>query len=220
MTLVGSAATRTQAGFLLQTGKSLSGQLFLSSECSGVGVAQGRVAGTSVAIAVNQTAQTVNLTGSPSSDGSSISGHYSILSSGCGSSDVGTWSATRVKTLQGNFQGTFTSGVTGVPVSNFTGSLAQGVNTGSTSANLSGTTSSTNSPCFTNASISGLISGTSVVLNFVTSEGIALGQFRGASTTDATTVSGTYDFFNAQAQPLSCPGGDFGTAVLTVQASM
>lgn len=207
----------TQAGFVLQSGKALSGQLLLSGDCAGVGTAQGEINGASVSLTVNQSAQTIGLTGTVGSDNSSISGSYSILSSGCGSSEVGTWSGTRVKPLSGSLTGVFTSGVTGVAPFSFSGSVTQGPNLGTSQATLAGSMTSSNATCFADASLTGLISGTSVVLNLSSSQGMALGQIKGTATADATTVTGTYDFFNAQTPIPGCPGGDFGSVSLTLQ---
>jgi hypothetical protein len=209
--------TRTQSGFVLQAGKALAGQFLLSGTCAGLGSAQGTVNGSDVSLTVSQSAQTVGLTGSATGDGSSITGSYSILGSGCGSSETGTWTGTRVKTLTGSFNGMFTSGVAGVQPFSFSGNVTQGSNAGTSNATLSGSMTSTNAACFSSASITGLISGTAVVFNLATSEGISLGQFRGTASADATTVTGSYDFQNARQAVLNCPGGDFGTGVLSVQ---
>jgi hypothetical protein len=210
-------SSNAQSGFVLQSGKSLRGQFLLTGNCAGVGTAQGEMNGANVSLTVNQSAQTIGLTGTASGDNSSISGSYSILQAGCGSSQVGTWTATRVKTLSGSFTGAFTSSVSGVAPFNFAGTVTQGANIGTSQATLAGSATSTDATCFSNASLSGVISGTSVVFNFVSSEGIALGQLKGTVTADATTVSGTYDFFNAQTPIQGCPSGDFGTVTVTVQ---
>lgn len=207
----------TQSGFVLQTGKSLRGQFLLTGDCAGVGDAQGEVSGANVSLTVNQSAQTIGLTGAASSDNSSISGNYSILQAGCGTSQVGTWTATRVKTLSGSFTAAFTSGVNGVAPFSFTGTVTQGTNMGTSQATLAGSMSSTDATCFSNASVSGVISGTSVVFNFASSDGIALGQLKGTVSADATSVTGTYDFFNAKTPIQGCPSGDFGSATVTVQ---
>jgi hypothetical protein len=211
--------SKTQSGFLLQAGASLSGGVVISGNCSGTGPAQGQVNGSNVTISVNQTDQTVNLTGTATSDGGSMSGNYSILSSGCGTSEIGTWTASQVKPLKGNLQGTFTSTLTPGVVFHFTGSVTQGSNTGASNATLSGSMTSTDAPsCFDSVSITGLISGTSVVFNFLASDGTALGAYLGSATTDASALNGNYNFFNAQSPILmSCGGGDFGTVTFTVQ---
>ena len=173
--------------------------------------------GSAVSLTVNQSAQSIGLTGSVAGDGSTISGDYSILSSGCGATETGTWTAEKVKTLAGNFTGEFTSGVVGIAPFEFTGTVTQGANTGASFATMAGSMTSTNAVCFTDATITGTISGKSVVLNILTSDGIAAGQVSGSTSADATTVTGTYDFFN-ESKPLpGCPLGDFGTVILTLQ---
>ena len=173
--------------------------------------------GTAVSLTVNQTAQSIGLTGKVSGDGSTISGDYSILSSGCGATETGTWTAEKIKTLSGTLTGEFTSGVVGVVPFEFTGTVTQGANTGATFATLAGSMTSGNAVCLTDATISGNISGKSVVLNFLTSDGLAAGQLTGSASADATTVTGTYDFFNATKPLPGCPLGDFGSVTLTLQ---
>jgi hypothetical protein len=209
--------SNTQSGFVLQSGKSLRGQFLLTGDCAGVGAAQGEMDGANVSLTVNQSAQTIGLTGTTGSDDSTISGNYSILQAGCGTSQTGTWTATRVKNLNGSFTAAFTSGVSGVAPFSFSGSVTQGSNQGTSQASLAGSMSSTDAACFSSASVSGVISGTSVVLNFVSSEGAALGQLKGIASADATTITGTYDFFNAQVPIQGCPSGDFGSVAVSVQ---
>jgi hypothetical protein len=105
-----SNTLKTESGFLVQSGDALSGNLLLTGDtnCAGVGAAQGQVSGSNVAINVSQIGQTVNLTGSLASSGSA-SGSFSIFASPCGSTQVGTWTASQVQTLAGSLQGTFTS---------------------------------------------------------------------------------------------------------------
>src|SRR5262245_60771718 len=71
-----SPAIKTEAGFLMQSGDSLSGSVLLSADtlCPGLGALQGKVSGSNVAITVTQIAQTVTLTGTASPDGSTMSG--------------------------------------------------------------------------------------------------------------------------------------------------
>lgn len=199
------------SGFLLQAGNSINGGLLLSGGCSGVGSAQGQLTGSNVSITVSVTGQTLSLTGTAMPDGSSMSGNYSILDSGCGASNVGTWTATRVKALAGSFQGTFTSTTTNNLVFHFAGTLTQGPNTGASYASLSGSMTSTDAPCASTVSISGQISGTSTVLNLIGSDGTPVGKIDTTVTPDASSMAGTYAFINTQV-PLAC-GTDFGTVV-------
>jgi len=213
----------TQSGFLIQSGDALSGSVLLSGQtisgqisCAGVGAAVGQATGSAVTMTVSPTGQTVNLTGTASNNFTSLSGNYSILSAGCGQTDLGTWSANLVNTLTGSFQATFTSsGSEGI--SNFSGNITQGPNTGNSSATLSGSMTSTNS-CFTSISLAGAVSGTAVVLNLLTSDGSALGKFSGTMTTDATSITGTYAFTNATSGLGNCQV-DHGSATIAVQTS-
>jgi hypothetical protein len=220
MTLTGSGVSSgiaAESGFLMQSGSSLAGNIVLSgvTACPGLGTASGTVTGSDVAITVGQVDQTLTLTGAATSDGTSMAGEYSILASGCGSSSVGTFTATQVKPLGGSFQATFTSGEVVGEVYTFGGSLTQGPNTGMSYATLAGTMTSTNAPCINSFSIAGEVGGTSVVFNFLASDGSAQGQYRGTTTTDGTTLTGTYDFL---AQSNGC-SGDAGTVSITFQPS-
>lgn len=226
MTLLNPSYTETQSGFLLQSGNTVTGNLLLSGQtlsgqltCSGVGPAVGQLSGSNLSITLTPAGQTVNLTGSPTNDFTSMSGDYSIFAAGCGQTETGTWTADRVSDLTGNFQATFTlDGST--QVFHFSGSLTQGTNTGNSTASITGTMSSTDSPCFTSASIAGAVSGTSVVLNLLTSDGTDLGKYSGAMTTDATSITGTYRFSNASDPTvLGVCNGYGGTANVAVQSS-
>jgi len=209
-----ASGLKTLSGFLVQSGNSVTGNMLLSGQtsCAGVGPVSGQLSGSAVTLTVDQTGQTVNLTGTTGTGISSMSGNYSILSSPCGDTSVGTWTASVVQPLNGSFQGTFTSTETIGVVFHFSGTISQAANTGASTANLSGSMTSTDASCFSSASVSGLISGTAVVLNLVSSEGVALGQYRGTAATDAGSIAGTYDIFNAA-------GGcdDFGNATITLQ---
>lgn len=230
MTLQSTASSQnppeTQSGFLIQSGKTLSGNVLLSGQtisgqisCAGVGAAVGQATGSAVTMTVTPTGQTVNLTGTAANSYTSMSGDYSILAAGCGQTDFGTWSANLVHTLTGNFQATFTSSGS-LGISHFSGSVTQGQNTGSSSAALSGNMTSTDSPCFTGISIAGAVSGTAVVLNLLTSDGVALGKYSGTMTTDASSISGSYRFSNAtDPTPLGACAGDGGSAAISVQVS-
>lgn len=209
-----SSAVPTESGFLIQSGKTLTGELLLSnqSECGGVGTVQGMLNGTDVEINLVQLGQTVTLTGTAPSDGTSMGGIFSILGSSCGGgSSTGSWSATPVKPVSGNYQATMNSYSHGVY--NFAVTVTQGANTGGTTATLTGTMTSTNAFCANNITIAGVVSGTSIAFNLLTSDGTAIGQFTGTTTTDATTLTGTYDFL---AEPGGCTG-DSGTVSIVQQ---
>jgi len=211
-----STAVKIESGFLVQSGNSLAGNVLLSGAalCPGLGSVQGHVNGSTVALTVTQIAQTVNLTGTVVGDGSSMSGNYSIYAQGCGGGSTdGTWTATPVKPLNGTYQAAFTSTWTSGLVYDYAVTVAQGSNTGSSTGVLAGSMTSTNAPCASNLSIAGLVGGTSVVFNLLSSDGSAVGQFRGSTSTDATTLTGTYDFL---AQNNGC-SGDAGMVTMTLR---
>ncbi len=223
-----SSSTETQSGFLLQSGNTLTGGFLLSGQttssqtsCAGVGSAVGQLTGSNLAMTVSPAGQTVNLTGVSTNNFTSMSGSYSVLATGCGQTGVGTWTATQVKPLNGNFLATFTSTYTGGLAFQFIGTVTQGTNTGESTATLSGTMTSTNSPCFNSASIAGVISGTSLVFNVLTAQGVALGKYTGTMSTDATSITGPYRFLNASDPNVlaGCGGGDGGNATFTIQPS-
>jgi hypothetical protein len=215
VTLQNGTTSLSQSGFVLQAGETIGGQFLLSGDCAGIGTVQGEVNGTSVSLTVNQPAQTIGLTGSVGTNGTSLSGDYSILGAGCGTSEVGTWTAEHITDVTGSFTGSFVSNRNS-QTSDFAGTLIQSANTGASHANMSGSMTSSNAPCFADASISGMISGESVLLNFSTADGVALGQFSGTASPDAQTLTGTYDFSNVNTPITGCPRGDHGTATLTV----
>jgi hypothetical protein len=209
------SAVEAESGFLLQSANSLAGSLVLSgaTPCPGLGTPSGIVSGPNVEITLDQVAQTVTLTGTSSSDGSSMTGEYSILASGCGSSTVGTFTATQVSPISGSFVATFTSGEFIGQVYTYNGTLTQGPNTGMSYATLSGMMTSSNAPCISNLSIVGEVSGTSVIFNFLASDGSSQGSYRGTTTTDGTTLTGAYDFL---AQSDGCYG-DAGSVSIAFQ---
>jgi len=215
LTNTATSAVKSESGFFVQSGDSLAGGLLLAGQtaCPGVGSAQGQVKGSNVSITVNQVGETVNLTGTAASDGSKMSGDYSIFASPCGANQVGTWTADQVHTLTGNFTATFTSTTTPGLVMDFTGMIAQGPNNGGSTAILTGSMMSSDAPCLSNASVTGQISGTAVVFNLLGPEGTAVGQYVGTATPDASTITGTYDLF-PQASG-ACK--DFGNGTVTLQ---
>ncbi len=212
---------RTQSGFLVQNQSAVTGGvMFVDYPCTGVGSLTGSVNGTSVAFTVGLTGLSINLTGTLGSDQASMSGDYTILTSGCettsgSNQETGTWTANLVKPLSGSFQGTLTSKHLGtaVPV---TGQIAQGQNSGISSTSLSGNLSATGY-CFASASISGVISGTSAVLNMLSSAGTQIGQVTGTTSLDGTSVTGTYTILPQGASGIyPCSVGDSGSVTLTL----
>lgn len=212
-----TTGTPTESGFLLQSGSSLTGQFVLAgqTQCSGVGSAQGTLTGSNVEITLTQTGQTVTLTGTAAGDGSTMGGTYAVLNSGCGNAtSTGTWAANPVKPVTGTFLATFDSYSLGAYT--FSVNVTQGANTGASIATLSGTATSSNAPCGNNLTIDGAVGGTSIVFNFLTPGGTAVGQFTGTTSTDATTLNGTFDFL-AQSSIVSCAAGDAGSITMVAQ---
>jgi hypothetical protein len=206
-----------QSGFLLQNGNAVTGSLIVSnSTCSGVGSVSGNVDGSNVSLEINPTGTVIDLTGTVSGQ-SSMSGSYTILSTGCaGSGDApqtGTWTASLVPPLSGNLQGTFTSNRLG-PFA-VTGQVSQGPNTGISNAALTGTL---NVPgyCFATANITGVVSGTSVVMNLVDPNGSELGEVIATSSPDGTSMTGTLKELGlGQSAPQGCKSSDSGAITLT-----
>ena len=189
--------------------------------CTGVGSVTGSISGTNIAFTVELTGLTVNLSGILGSDQASMSGAFDILASGCQGSETnplpetGAWTANLVKPLNGNFQGTFTSKnlQTTLPL---TGQVTQGQNTGLSDTSLTGNLS-ISGYCFTGANISGLVSGTNVLIFLTDPSGVQIGQVTGTSTPDGTSVTGTYQIIpQGTGGTPPCGGGDSGTVTLTL----
>ena len=212
---------RTQSGFLLQNKDTVTGGvIFTDFPCSRVGSVTGSLTGTDIGFSVSLTGLTVNLTGTLGSDQASMSGDYTILATGCegvltNTQETGSWTASLVKPLSGNFQGTFKSTRLGTsyPV---TGQVSQGPNTGISNAPLTGNLSVTGY-CFTGAKISGVVSGTAVVMNLLNSDGTQVGELTGTSALDGSSVTGTYQVLpQGPTGTPPCDDGERGTVTLTL----
>lgn len=216
----GKVTIISQSGFLLQNDNVIIGSMFLGyPSCTGVGSVAGSISGTNIEFTVDLAGLTVNLSGALGSDQASMSGAYDILVSGCQGSETntppetGSWTANLVKPLNGNFQGTFMSKSlqTLLPV---TGQVTQGQNTGLSDTSLTGNLS-ISGYCFTGANISGLVSGTNVVIFLADPSGVQIGQVMGTSTVDGTSVTGTYEIL-PQGSTKACSDGDHGEVALTL----
>jgi hypothetical protein len=209
---------KTSSGFLVQNGDIVTGSImFTDPPCSGVGSVDATVSGASISLQLNPAGVNINLSGIIGSGQNSMSGSYTILSTGCSNgSETGTWTANLVAPLKGNIQATFTSKFIG-PLA-LTGQLSQGPNTGISNASLTGHLSAANY-CFSTANITGLISGTSVVMNLVNPDGTIIGQVSGTASLDGTSVAGTYQVTGlgkgAEPNP-PCVNGDSGTVTMTL----
>ena len=215
-----------QGGFLLQNNSAVAGTATYSFSpapsaidpdpivCnSGPAALTGTISGQSVsltAVANNQTLLT--LTGTLSPDGLTMAGSYtSTNGAGCGIISTQGWSAILVPPLTGSIQGTFHSagGVAGLNEQDFqvSGALTQAANTGAAATAVTGdlsfldpTTNLSDYRCFGAASVSGQISGNTVSLQILGSDGSTLGQI-GEPTGSTTGLS-----------PVtlnSAPGGSF-----------
>jgi hypothetical protein len=205
-----------QGGFLLQNGGAVTGAavysntLFNSSlgPCnSGSAPISGTVSGqnfvTFTAVAGTQTS---TFTGTLSSSGSAMTGTYTATAGtavggtpcGNGTAETGplTWSANLVPPLTGSINGNFHSaGNSSSGLSNqdfpVTGFLMQGQNIGASNATVTGSLSFSNYPCIPGdvVSVNGQISGNTVVLQLIATNGSNAGQI-GIPASEASTTSG------------------------------
>jgi hypothetical protein len=209
----GSFLGGVQGGFLLQNNGTVTGSLVYSvslpgapAPCnSGSAPITGTITGQTVSLTAVASTQTFTFAGMLSTDGSTIVGTYTSTAgtasdgSACGTAQTGLqWSGAFVPPLTGSFQGSFhsTGGVAGLSNQDFaaTGVLTQGPNIGATSATVSGTLTFvippsllSDYPCFDTASLTGQISGNSVILQIIGSDGSNLGQIGGPAGSFSTT---------------------------------
>lgn len=224
----------TVSGFLGGTNDAVTGSAaYTATTCAGIGTVTGSVNGSNVILSVSPTGLNISLTGTLSSDRSSMSGDYILLASGCGKPQTGTWTGNLVQSMTGNLTGSLTSNSTGNPVYPVTAMINQGNGAGSSSASLTGTftAGSTGSTCFppgTAVNISGLISGQSVVIGLADSAGDPLGQITGAwPNLDSTatppvtkpSLTGTYKIVAQGPRGTPCSRGDSGTVCLAPDAT-
>lgn len=189
----GSFLGGMQGGFLLSNNGSLTGGVVYSVALPGVNGGNptvcgsgsapvtGTINGQSVTLTAAAGAQTFGLTGTLSANGKTMTGTYSSTDGkGCGTAQHELpWSATSVPPISGAVQGSFHSNGGGLlggqdfPVS---GILNQGNNTGASNATVTGTLTFQDYPCLGTASVNGQISGNSVVLQILASNGLGAGQ--------------------------------------------
>jgi hypothetical protein len=211
-------------GFLQQSNTSVTGSLILGGGCDGVGTVTGTSDGKNLSLTLNEFGQDVSLTAplpaGPISGGTFLSGSFSSLAGGCTDyASTGTWSALIVAPLKGAFHGTYVSANTGTH--NVTGTLNQGANTGSSNTTLAGTITETGPPDFcpylTTATLTGLISGTNVALNFFGPNGSEIGAVPAGGSPAIVTADGsslTASSLQFQSISTTCPG-DTGALTLT-----
>jgi len=182
---------------LLQSGKQVSGSLtFQSKSCAGTGPVSGTADGSKVALTVNQPGLAVNLAGdtgiasldatgallctpgSPGSGNSCVTGTYTLLASGCGSSESGTWAAFQIQPLSETLSGTLTANTGATSTASVT--LQQAANTGGASAVVTGTlTPDGTSACVPAGTLNGQISGNAVILAIVSGPDKTIGTIKG-----------------------------------------
>jgi hypothetical protein len=214
---------KTQSGSLVQNGDLITGSvIFTDTPCSGVGTVSGTTDGSTISLTVDPVGTSVALTGYVSTQQNSMSGNYTILSTGCAGSQsapqTGIFNAELVTPLSGNLAGTFSDDTIDETYA-VTGQVSQGANTGVSSTPLSGSLTFTGF-CYADANIVGSISGTSFVMNLVDSDGAQIGQVFGTTTPNATSLTGTYEILGlgTGAVGRGCVNGERGKVSLTVAA--
>ena len=224
---IGDPKPTTQSGFLVANKNAISGSLLIGdATCSGVGSASGTITGTSIAMVVSGVGQTITLNGALGSDKASMGGDYATLASGCGTSETGTWIASLVQPLGGNLGGNFTSNSTAI-VAPVAGQVSQAQNAVGTSASVTGNFSATGSSCISTANISGLLTGTSLVMNLLDANGNQIGQVAAAldlpSLNGTASAQGTYRILPLTRNPKPpqppCVAGELGTVCLVTGAT-
>ena len=224
--LSSASSSGAETGFIIQSGNSVSGNVLSSGQvisgqatCGAVGSVQGQLNNTDVTITITLPGQSLNLTGKTAANSGTMGGKYSLLAAGCGQTDTGTWSGSRINTLSGGFRATFTSSALTSPF-HFSGTIKQAANSGQSTAALSGSMNSNDSPCFTNAAIAGVVTGTSVTINILASDGEAYGKLSGVMSPDAGLINGSFVLSNASDPALlqTCQGVG-GNATVSVQLS-
>jgi hypothetical protein len=202
------------SGFLVESPGVLTGSVqgptVLSSngqhDCGGVGAVNGTINDQTVAFSTSPGGTVFNFSGSLTGP-SSMAGSYQALPGDCFDHDsTGTWTATQVPLLSGNFTGTLTNSaymtlLTGVSPSapiTVSGSLTQSSNAGTASASLSGTINAVGYPCFSSAALTGTISGQNVILAVYGYDGTQIGTLglasapaQASSGSTGTTLTGT-----------------------------
>src|ERR1035438_5154692 len=251
-------------GFLLQNNNSASGQTVYSitSSTSATGPCNSgsapvsvTISGSNVTITEVAGTQTFTLTGTLSSDGTTMMGTYNPTpgtaadGSVCGYAESGlSWTAMSVPPLTGTITGSFHSTGVGTSLTNqdfaVTGFFTQGQNIGASNATVTGSlsfidpiTNASDYPCFSTAFVNGEISGNSVILQIIGTNGAVVGQLgeppslffsTGINPVTFDSVQGGYVLHGASPTYMvaskSCPGsledttvaGDFGNICLAL----
>jgi len=215
----GNPEVKTESGFLQQSGNVVTGSVSVfDSPCSGVGSVTGTVNGMAVSLVVAPVGIQIGLTGTLGSDQASMSGTYTVITTGCSGRQTapqsGTWTGNLVQPLNGNINGSFVSTRFGT-IYAIGGNVSQGPNTGASNTTLTGTLSGPSGYCFASVNIAGVISGTETVWNLLDSNGNQIGTVTGTSSFDGTSVTGKYVILS-QGRGNPCPAGDLGTVTLSL----
>ena len=181
------------SGFLVESNNSLTGSVqgpTVSNpsgvvECGGIGQLAGTISGQNVTFSLSSGGTVFNFTGVIAPDHTSMSGDYQALAGACFTKPTsGTWNAFLIPPLNGSFTGTLSDSqymetLTGLnpaaPVS-VSGSLTQTPNVGANNAGLTGKITAVAYPCFATASLTGTISGRTVLLSVFGSNGDLIGN--------------------------------------------
>jgi hypothetical protein len=248
----GSFLGGLQGGFLLQDSGAVTGAAVyavslpqLTFPCnSGSAAVTGTISGQNVTLTAVAGTQTFMLTGMLSSGGSTVVGTYTSTAgtaadgAPCGTAQTGLqWSAISVPPITGPIQGSFhsTGGSAGLNNQDFivSGALSQGENIGASNATVTGTltflnptTNLSDYPCFSVASVNGQISGNSVILQIINTNGSIAGQIgapagsfgsTGVNPVTFDSVHGGYILHGPQPTYLvatnACPGSLANTTV-------
>jgi hypothetical protein len=202
-----------QGGFLVQNLNSVSGTVVYANTLlnstlgpcnSGPAAISGSITGqNAVTLTAVAGTQTYTFSGTLSSNGTTMTGTYTATAGtavggtpcGNGTSQTGpqTWSANLVPPLSGIVTGTFHSSSnysSGLSNQDFqvSGGLTQGENIGASSATVTGSLNFSNYPCIPGgtASVNGQISGNTVVLQLIATNGANIGQI-GTPASEATS---------------------------------
>lgn len=206
---------------------------------SGSAAITGTISGQTVALTAVAGTQTFTFTGTATTDGtfSKMAGSYTATAgtgsdgNPCGDATTLGWTAASVLTLQGPVAGSFhsTGGAKNLANQDFavTGFLTQGPNTGADNATVTGSLSFTNYPCFATASVTGTITGDTVVLQLNGGDGKIGAPDTSIVTFESTTngyvlhsVEGT-SYAVSTTGTTACPGsagsaGDVGYVCLAL----
>jgi hypothetical protein len=247
-----------QGGFLIQSNNSLTGSIAFSvsgasaSVCnSGSASVTGTISEQNVSFTAIAGTQTFTFVGSVSADSSTMVGTYSSTAgtstngANCGTAQSNlSWSAKFVPPLIGAIQGNFhsTDGNSGLMNQQFpvTGLISQAENSGQSSAVVTGTLTFVDPvsllsvyPCIDTVTLNGSISGDTVTLQMIASDGSTIGQIGGILPSQPVT----FDHFRGgnvlhdlagmgyAINTPTCPGsslvdaGDFGNICLGVANS-